>query len=141
MGLKDKIKDALHNDDRDEYTDTTTHGHTGTTGAYPNDDAKLHKTDPRTHNHGLSSHDPNYRHQQTDSGIGLNDRSHRDNINTNTSTSTTTATAAGQNDPYWGAVGRDDPNRGAKVFHKCRGCGMDNDISQYFRKDAVYRMG
>ncbi|PNH38087.1 hypothetical protein VD0004_g8726 [Verticillium dahliae] len=130
MGLKDKIKDALHNDDRDEYTDTTTHGYTGTTGAYPNDDAKLHKTDPRTHNHGLSSHDPNYRHQQTDSGIGLNDRSHRDNINTNTSTSTTTATAAGQNDPYWGAVGRDDPSR---VGH--------NNSSSLNRKDLPLRPG
>lgn len=30
---------------------------------------------------------------------------------------------------------------GAKVMHRCVGCGMDNDISHYFRKDAVYRMG
>lgn len=29
---------------------------------------------------------------------------------------------------------------GAKVMHKCVGCGQDNDISQYFSKDAVYRM-
>ncbi|EEY16226.1 conserved hypothetical protein [Verticillium alfalfae VaMs.102] len=130
MGLKDKIKDALHGDDRDEYADTTTHGHTSTTGAYPNDDTKLHKTDPRTHNHGLSSHDPNYRHQPTDSGVGLHDRSHRDNINTNTSTTTTTATAAGQNDPYWGAVGRDDPSR---VGH--------NDSSSLNRKDLPLRPG
>ncbi|KAK1706921.1 uncharacterized protein BDZ83DRAFT_189392 [Colletotrichum acutatum] len=29
---------------------------------------------------------------------------------------------------------------GAKVFHTCTKCGEDNDISRYFKKDAVYRM-
>jgi hypothetical protein len=29
---------------------------------------------------------------------------------------------------------------GAKVHHQCHSCGADNDISRYFRKDAVYRM-
>ncbi|KAF7536382.1 hypothetical protein G7054_g4569 [Neopestalotiopsis clavispora] len=32
-------------------------------------------------------------------------------------------------------------HQGAKVFHKCYNCGVDNDISRHFRKDAVYRMG
>lgn len=30
---------------------------------------------------------------------------------------------------------------GAKVVHTCVACGQDNDISQYFSKDATYRMG
>lgn len=29
---------------------------------------------------------------------------------------------------------------GSKVVHKCHACGTDNDISQYFQKNAVYRM-
>lgn len=29
---------------------------------------------------------------------------------------------------------------GSKVMHKCHACGHDNDISQYFQKDTVYRM-
>ncbi|KAI1334042.1 hypothetical protein F5Y15DRAFT_403208 [Xylariaceae sp. FL0016] len=29
---------------------------------------------------------------------------------------------------------------GAKVMHQCDHCGRDNDISKYFRKEAVYRM-
>lgn len=29
---------------------------------------------------------------------------------------------------------------GAKVLHRCQQCGADNDISRYFRKDAIYRM-
>ncbi|KAI0022374.1 hypothetical protein F4780DRAFT_733994 [Xylariomycetidae sp. FL0641] len=29
---------------------------------------------------------------------------------------------------------------GAKVLHRCDHCGNDNDISRYFRKEAVYRM-
>ncbi|GKT50486.1 uncharacterized protein ColSpa_10667 [Colletotrichum spaethianum] len=32
-------------------------------------------------------------------------------------------------------------HEGAKVFHTCTRCGEDNDISKYFKKDAVYRMG
>ncbi|GJC91251.1 hypothetical protein ColKHC_00077 [Colletotrichum higginsianum] len=32
-------------------------------------------------------------------------------------------------------------HEGAKVFHTCARCGEDNDISRYFKKDAVYRMG
>lgn len=135
MGLRDKIKDALHGDDRDE---TTTHGHnagtTGTTtgnpssapGAYPTDESRLHKTDPRTQNHGLSSHDPNYSHQTTDSGVGLDDRHRRDHTSTTTNTTTTT----GQNDPYWGAVGRDDPTR---VGH--------NTSSSLNRKELPLRPG
>ncbi|OHF04317.1 hypothetical protein CORC01_00656 [Colletotrichum orchidophilum] len=31
-------------------------------------------------------------------------------------------------------------HEGAKVFHTCTKCGEDNDISRYFKKDAVYRM-
>ncbi|KAI0123959.1 hypothetical protein BJ170DRAFT_67912 [Xylariales sp. AK1849] len=30
---------------------------------------------------------------------------------------------------------------GAKVMHKCHNCGVDNDITQHFQKDPVYRMG
>ncbi|KAK5101059.1 hypothetical protein LTS08_004665 [Lithohypha guttulata] len=30
---------------------------------------------------------------------------------------------------------------GATVFHKCEHCGRDNDISNYFKKDAAYRTG
>ncbi|KAL2754105.1 hypothetical protein ACRALDRAFT_1069990 [Sodiomyces alcalophilus JCM 7366] len=29
---------------------------------------------------------------------------------------------------------------GSRVVHTCHACGADNDISQYFQKDAVYRM-
>ncbi|CAJ2514176.1 Uu.00g022950.m01.CDS01 [Anthostomella pinea] len=29
---------------------------------------------------------------------------------------------------------------GAKVVHQCEHCGKDNDISRYFKKEAVYRM-
>lgn len=32
-------------------------------------------------------------------------------------------------------------HEGAKVFHTCQHCGQDNDISQYFKKEAVYRLG
>ncbi|TQN64894.1 hypothetical protein CSHISOI_10521 [Colletotrichum shisoi] len=32
-------------------------------------------------------------------------------------------------------------HEGAKVFHTCARCGEDNDISRYFKRDAVYRMG
>ncbi|KAJ0353772.1 hypothetical protein KNSL1_001800 [Colletotrichum chrysophilum] len=31
-------------------------------------------------------------------------------------------------------------HEGAKVMHTCSHCGNDNDISRYFKKDAVYRM-
>ncbi|KAM0271945.1 hypothetical protein ACHAQH_008884 [Verticillium albo-atrum] len=125
MGLRDKIKDALHNDEHDEYTEANTHGHnvgttgtSGTTGAYPNDDSRLHKTDPRTQNHGLSSHDPNYKHQTTDSGVGLDDRHRRDNTTTRS------------NEPYWGAVDRNDPTR----------AGLNNN-SSLNRKDLPLRPG
>lgn len=30
---------------------------------------------------------------------------------------------------------------GAKVLHSCQHCGRDNDISHYFNKDVVYRLG
>ncbi|KAI3332034.1 hypothetical protein HD806DRAFT_178460 [Xylariaceae sp. AK1471] len=29
---------------------------------------------------------------------------------------------------------------GAKVLHRCENCGVDNDISRYFKKDVAYRM-
>ncbi|KAI1503695.1 hypothetical protein F5X99DRAFT_425141 [Biscogniauxia marginata] len=29
---------------------------------------------------------------------------------------------------------------GVRVVHRCEGCGVDNDISRYFGKEAVYRM-
>ncbi|KAF6794578.1 cell surface protein [Colletotrichum sojae] len=32
-------------------------------------------------------------------------------------------------------------HEGAKVMHTCSHCGRDNDISRYFKRDAVYRMG
>lgn len=32
-------------------------------------------------------------------------------------------------------------HEGAKVMHTCHSCGADNDISHYFKKDAVYRIG
>ncbi|TDZ38422.1 hypothetical protein CTRI78_v010824 [Colletotrichum trifolii] len=31
-------------------------------------------------------------------------------------------------------------HEGAKVMHTCSHCGNDNDISRYFKKEAVYRM-
>lgn len=30
---------------------------------------------------------------------------------------------------------------GAKVLHKCKQCGADNDITEYFNKEASFRMG
>lgn len=32
-------------------------------------------------------------------------------------------------------------NAGSKVVHKCHQCGADNDISDYFKKDAAFRTG
>jgi hypothetical protein len=32
-------------------------------------------------------------------------------------------------------------HQGAKVLHQCQHCGVDNDISHYFRREAVYRIG
>lgn len=32
-------------------------------------------------------------------------------------------------------------HEGSKVLHTCQHCGRDNDISQYFSKDVVYRLG
>lgn len=32
-------------------------------------------------------------------------------------------------------------HEGAKVLHCCQHCGRDNDISHYFNKDVVYRLG
>lgn len=32
-------------------------------------------------------------------------------------------------------------NVGSNVIHKCHQCGADNDISQYFKKDAAFRSG
>lgn len=32
-------------------------------------------------------------------------------------------------------------HEGSKVFHTCENCGKDNDISKYFSKDVVYRLG
>ncbi|CAN8101944.1 unnamed protein product [Discula destructiva] len=32
-------------------------------------------------------------------------------------------------------------HEGAKVLHSCEHCGRDNDISRYFSKDVVYRLG
>ena len=33
------------------------------------------------------------------------------------------------------------PPDGAKVLHQCTHCGRDNDISEYFKKEVVYRLG
>lgn len=33
------------------------------------------------------------------------------------------------------------PHDGAKVLHQCEHCGRDNDISAYFKKEVVYRLG
>lgn len=30
---------------------------------------------------------------------------------------------------------------GSRVVHKCHNCGVDNDISEYFKKDAAFRAG
>ena len=41
-----------------------------------------------------------------------------------------------------GASGGYGPGHdGAKVMHQCNHCGKDNDISHYFKKDTVYRIG
>lgn len=32
-------------------------------------------------------------------------------------------------------------HEGSKVLHTCQHCGQDNDISKYFSKDVVYRLG
>lgn len=44
--------------------------------------------------------------------------------------------------PSSNAAGHIDPHLGfqPKVMHKCHHCGIDNDISNYFRKEAVYRI-
>ena len=33
-----------------------------------------------------------------------------------------------------------DMHSNRRVMHKCTGCGQDEDISHYFKKDGVYRM-
>lgn len=42
---------------------------------------------------------------------------------------------------YGGTGGHHGSGIGAKVLHKCHQCGADNDISEYFNKDASFRMG
>lgn len=55
----------------------------------------------------------------------------------NTSTGApNTAAAGGLGKDHYGPA-----HEGAKVMHTCQHCGKDNDISQYFRKEAVYRLG
>ncbi|ROT41084.1 hypothetical protein SODALDRAFT_376807 [Sodiomyces alkalinus F11] len=57
------------------------------------------------------------------------------------------AMGAGSGAGTKGADGSSGPGQfgpgldGSRVMHTCEACGTDNDISQYFRKDAVYRMG
>lgn len=40
-----------------------------------------------------------------------------------------------------GMFGRLGQQSGSKVVHKCHQCGADNDISDYFNKDAAFKMG
>ncbi|KUI68408.1 hypothetical protein VM1G_03735 [Cytospora mali] len=47
-----------------------------------------------------------------------------------------TAPSSGLGKDHYGPA-----HEGAKVLHTCQHCGQDNDISQYFRKEAVYRLG
>jgi hypothetical protein len=48
---------------------------------------------------------------------------------------TSTGSRSGMGDDHYGPG-----HAGAKVLHQCDNCGVDNDISRYFRKEVVYRM-
>lgn len=50
--------------------------------------------------------------------------------------SPTTSSAGGAGRAHYGPG-----HEGSKVLHTCQHCGRDNDISQYFSKDVVYRLG
>ncbi|KAK5050550.1 hypothetical protein LTR84_003831 [Exophiala bonariae] len=54
---------------------------------------------------------------------------------------------SGAQNVHQGAMARDSNvfsggslHSNAKVMHRCVGCGQDNDISHYFKKDLVYRI-
>lgn len=51
-------------------------------------------------------------------------------------TSPAGSSAGGANRGHYGPG-----HEGSKVLHTCQHCGRDNDISQYFSKDVVYRLG
>lgn len=54
-------------------------------------------------------------------------------LGSSSSSNTPAATAA--------VSGGEGERDSARVIHKCHGCGADNDISEYFKKDAAFRMG
>ncbi|KAJ4422188.1 hypothetical protein N0V82_003158 [Gnomoniopsis sp. IMI 355080] len=54
----------------------------------------------------------------------------------NSSISPTQSASSGSGQKHYGPG-----HEGAKVLHSCQHCGRDNDISHYFNKDVVYRLG
>lgn len=54
----------------------------------------------------------------------------------NSGNMSTAASGTGLGKDHYGPA-----HEGAKVMHTCQHCGQDNDISQYFKKEAVYRLG
>lgn len=86
------------------------------------------------HNLGQGTQAPGYSHGQ-DQNLGSR------NSGSGFGSSSSPTSASGFNSG--GGLGKDHfgpAHEGAKVMHKCE-CGRDNDISHYFQKDAVYRIG
>jgi hypothetical protein len=105
-------------------TSGTGYGASRTDG--PHDSNVANKLDPRVD----SDRDGSNALGGRQPGIGGNTSSHVGGNNTSSQG------AFGMGPDHFGPG-----HSGAKVMHKCAGCGHDNDISQYFRKDATYRMG
>lgn len=80
---------------------------------------------------GASVTSPNnhYKHSPKDSGFGSGD-------DYSPASAKGMPAMNGMGDGHFGPG-----HQGAKVVHRCHNCGVDNDISRYFRKEVVYRLG
>ena len=118
---------ALHND----YNDHHHHDHKNTLG--------------HDHSHSLvhrnkDHHDP-YKAKE-DTNIREQAREYRHENALNQAETIPAANVPQAIIPTADQAGHKMPDfRGAKIVHKCNHCGVDNDISQYFRQEAVYRLG
>lgn len=105
--------------------------HSLNTGAYTHPETHaVGSSMPMTHERGAGVTSPTaYKHSPKDSGFGSGD-------DYSPASAKMIPAMNGMGDGHFGPG-----HQGAKVMHRCHNCGVDNDISRYFRKEVVYRLG
>ncbi|KAH8900575.1 hypothetical protein GQ53DRAFT_740596 [Thozetella sp. PMI_491] len=91
---------------------------------------------------GSSSH--GIRDTSVTNGLGMTRASQNPSLGTSSRDGSVKGSSIPAPAPFSGGMGQGHygpGHEGAKVMHQCRNCGVDNDISHYFKRDAVYRIG